>query len=68
MIKATFSNGTTITRNTKKAYGFAWIASNDWNTSTGFASSRKSAESAAKNCYNFSESKTKFWEVVETSN
>ena len=67
MIKAIFSNGTTITRSSKKNYGFAWIASNDWNTSTGFTSSRKSAESSAKNCYNFSESKTKFWEVVETT-
>ena len=68
MIKATFSNGTTITRNSKKQYAYAWIASNKWNTSTGFSSNRQAAESAAKNCYNFSESKTQFWEVVETSN
>lgn len=66
-ITATFSNGETISRKSVKQFPFAWISSNKWNTSTGFSSSRKAAETAAKNYYNFSESKTQFWEVVETS-
>ena len=68
MIKATFSNGTTISRNSKKQYAFAWIASNKWNTFSGFTSNKESAELAAKNCFNGTQSKTQFWEVVETTN
>lgn len=64
-LTATFINGTTITRTSKKAYTYAWVASNKWNTFTGFTSSKKTAESAAKNCFNSTESKTQYWEVVE---
>ncbi len=65
-ITATFTNGKTISRNSKKQYAYAWFASNKWNSFTGFTSSKQAAESAAKNCFNNTESKTQFWEVVET--
>lgn len=64
-LTATFTNGTKITRNSKKSYSFAWVATNKWNTFTGFTSSKKTAESAAKNCFNGTQSKTQSWEVVE---
>jgi hypothetical protein len=67
MIKATFSNGKTITRNSKKQYGYAWFASNKWQSDTGFTSSKQSAEATARNRFNGTESKTQYWEVVETT-
>ena len=64
-LTATFANGTTVTRNSKKSFAYAWVATNKWNTFTGFTSSKQTAESLAKNCFNSTQSKTQSWEVVE---
>jgi hypothetical protein len=44
---ATFSNGTTISRNSKRNFTHAYIVKNQWNTFTGFASSEESAKKSA---------------------
>lgn len=46
-ITATFSNGQTITRNTKKTLTHAYQATNKWQTFTGFAGSEELAKKAA---------------------
>jgi hypothetical protein len=51
-LTATFSNGKTISRNSKKAFGFAWFAANVYQTATGFASSLEAARSAARSAFN----------------
>lgn len=47
-IQATFSNGQTISRNTKKTLTHAYQAFNKWNTFTGFAGNEELAKKAAK--------------------
>ena len=46
-IKATFSNGQTISRNTQKTLTHAYQAINQWQTFTGFASNEALAKKAA---------------------
>jgi hypothetical protein len=46
-IKATFSNGQTISRNTQKTLTHAYQAINQWQTFTGFASNETLAKKAA---------------------
>ena len=45
---ATFSNGTTISKNSKRNYTHAYIIKNQWNTFTGFAGSEELAKKAAR--------------------
>lgn len=44
---ATFSNGTTISRNSKREFTHAYIVKNQWNTFTGFAGSEELAKKSA---------------------
>jgi hypothetical protein len=46
-VTATFSDGTTISRNTEKNYTHAYTVTNQWQTFTGFASSEMLAKRAA---------------------
>lgn len=46
-IKAKFSNGTIISRNTSKALTHAYRAVTKWQTFTGFAGSKELAQKAA---------------------
>jgi hypothetical protein len=46
-LTATFSNGHTITRNSKKDYSHAYLVKNQWQTFTGFASSEEKARKSA---------------------
>ncbi len=62
-VTATFSNGKTISRNSKKAYTHAYIVENQWNTFTGFSTSEQAARKAATMKYGTIE----FREVVEVS-
>lgn len=66
-INATFSNGKSIIRKSVKSFGFAWFAKNKWQSDTGFASTKESAEKYAKTRFNGTESPTQEWEVVKTS-
>jgi hypothetical protein len=54
-LTATFSTGRVITRNSKKAFPFAWLAINTQPGITqsrcGFASTREGAERSAKGAY-----------------
>lgn len=45
-VTATFSNGKTISRNSKKAFTHAYIIENQWNTYTGFSTSEEGAKKA----------------------
>lgn len=44
---ATFSNGLTISKNSKRTYTHAYIIKNQWNTFTGFAGSEALAKKGA---------------------
>jgi len=46
-ITAKFTNGQTISRNTTKALAYAYQATNQWQTFTGFANSEELAKKAA---------------------
>jgi hypothetical protein len=52
MITATFKNGLTITRNSKKNFGFAWYSKNIYQSDTGFASTKEKAKKAARSAFN----------------
>ena len=45
---ASFSNGTTISKNSKRNLTHAYIIKNQWNTFTGFAGSEDLAKKAAR--------------------
>jgi hypothetical protein len=65
-IKATFSNGTTLTRNTDKPYTHAWIAQSGGshnNVACGFTTSAEKAERTARTYFNRKEWKSSTWEV-----
>lgn len=47
-LTAAFSNGRTATRTSKTLFPFAWYAENQWNRSTGFASSQEAAQKATR--------------------
>lgn len=51
-ITATFSNGETISRNSKTPFGFAWYAENIYQSATGFASNADAARRAARSAFN----------------
>jgi len=51
-ITATFSNGKTISRNSKKAFAFAWYAENIYQAHTGFAATADAARRAARSSFN----------------
>lgn len=64
-ITATFSDGTSISRNTEKNYTHAYVVTNQWQTFTGFASSEMLAKrAAASDCRN---GQIKYLEVVAVS-
>ena len=65
-ITATFSNGQTINRSSAKAYSHAYRAENIYQSVTGFASSAKQAESAARSAFRGCP-KAHTVEVVETA-
>lgn len=44
---AKFSDGTTISSNSKRNFTHAYIIKNQWNTHTGFAGSEESAKKSA---------------------
>jgi hypothetical protein len=52
MITATFKNGLTITRNSKKTFPFAWYSKNIYQSDTGFASTKEKAKKAARAAFN----------------
>jgi len=51
-ITATFSNGKTISRNSKKAFAFAWYSENIYQANTGFAATADAARRAARSAFN----------------
>ena len=66
-LTATFSNGRTITRNSKTAFPFAWYSQNKWNVSTGFSSNEETAKKAAWSAFSGGCPKPHTTEVVPTT-
>lgn len=62
-VTATFSNGLTISRDTKRNFTHAYIVKNQWNTFTGFSCSEKGAKSSARMPYGTVE----YFEIVEVN-
>jgi hypothetical protein len=50
-LTATFANGRTITRNSKKVFPYAWRSEDKWNVAYGFASSETNAQKAARTAF-----------------
>ena len=65
-ITATFSNGKTITRNSKKTFAFAYYAENIYQAHTGFAATADAARRAARSSFNGGCPPAHTIEVVET--
>jgi hypothetical protein len=65
-ITATFSNGKTISRNSKKAFAFAWYAENIYQAHTGFAATADAARRAARSSFSGGCPPALTVEVVET--
>lgn len=50
-VTATFSNGKTISRDSTKAFAYAYFAQNIYQSFTGFASSEEAAKRAARSAF-----------------
>lgn len=65
-LTATFTNGRTIIRNSKKVFPYAWRSEDKWNVAYGFSSSETNAKKAARTAFS-DNAKILHSEVVATT-